>query len=142
MILVSIIFKDDLADVAVLPAQDTLASVDCGGIVTSIDRDTMGVVAVWQRALRKHVRGYRWACLIKGLLDDPWTVGVGTRKAVALFDVRRGGGGSGAAPRLLCQSARGEPLDEIITAVARDHAPTSWIHGLYRDALKGGYQVV
>ena len=115
-------FKDDLADIAELPAQDSLASVDCGGIVTSIDRDTMGVVAVWEGALRKHVRGYRWACLLEGSLDDPWTVGVGTRKAVALFDARRGGGGSGAAPRLLCQSARGEPLDEIITAVARSSA--------------------
>ena len=59
LILVSIIFKDDLADVAVLPAQDSLASVDCGGVVRTIDYDTMEVVSVWEGALRKHVRGYR-----------------------------------------------------------------------------------
>ena len=59
LIIVSIIFKDDLADVAVLPAQDSLASVDCGGVVRTIDYDTMEVVAVWEGALRKHIRGYR-----------------------------------------------------------------------------------
>ena len=56
---ITIIFQDDLADVAVLPAQDTLASVDCGGVVRTIDYDTMEVVSVWEGALRKHVRGYR-----------------------------------------------------------------------------------
>ena len=86
----------------------------------------------------KDVTCFRWACLLEGSLDDPWTAAVATRKTVALFDARRGNGGG---PRVLCRSARGEPLDEIITAVARDDALTSWIHGLYRDALKGGYQV-
>ena len=63
---------------------------------------------------------FRWACLLEGSLDDPWTAAVATRKTVALFDARRGGNGGG--PRVLCRSARGEPLDEIITAVARSSA--------------------
>ena len=70
---------------------------------------------------------FRWACLLEGSLDDPWTVAVATRKTVALFDARRGGNGGGGEPRVLCRSARGEPLDEIITAVARDDAVTFWI---------------
>ena len=105
-----------MADVAVLPAQDSVASVDCEGSVRLINYDTMEVVGVWEGALKKRVAGYRWACLLEGSLEDPWKLAVGTRKAVALFDTRRGS----SAPRLLCESACDEPLNEIVTAVARD----------------------
>ena len=110
--------QDDLADVAVLSAQDAIASVDCEGSVRLINYDTMEVVAVWEGALKKRIRGYRWACLLEGSLEDPWKVAVGTRKAVALFDTRRG-----SSPRLLCKSVCDEPLNEIVTAVARDELP-------------------
>ena len=108
-----------MADVAVLPAQDSVASVDCEGSVRLINYDTMEVVGVWEGALKKHVAGYRWACLLEGSLEDPWKLAVGTRKAVALFDTRRG------TPALLCQSACDESLNEIVTAVARDDGSSS-----------------
>ena len=52
-------FQDDLADVAVLPAQDSVASVDCEGSLRLLNYDTIELVGVWEGALKKLVRGYR-----------------------------------------------------------------------------------
>ena len=48
-----------MADVAALPAQDSIASVDCTGNVKLINHDRMEVVSVWEKALKAHVGRYR-----------------------------------------------------------------------------------
>ena len=48
-----------MADVAVLPAQDSVASVDCEGSLRLLNYDTIDLVGVREGALKKLVRGYR-----------------------------------------------------------------------------------
>jgi hypothetical protein len=103
----------DLSDVAVMPWLDSFVSVAVSGTIRSINYDTEEVVGVWENAVAEHVDGYKWACLEGGKDDETAKFRVGTRKAVLIFDTRRG-----SVAATLCRSLCNEPLYEVITALA------------------------